>query len=225
VAAVLLAREEQWLPWLRGTVAVAGVGAAVLMLVAARLPDLARRAAACLAIAACLAGPVAMSVATAATPHSGAIPSVGPTHGGGAPFAGMFGAPTPGDEVVDLLATDADRYTWAAAVVGSTNAAGYQLAAGAPVMAVGGFNGTDPFPTLDRFVDDVARGRIHYFIKGSVMPGRPHAGSGSDTASDADQITSWVRANFTATSVDGTVLYDLTQPRAGSQVTHSEGQR
>ncbi|MDQ1057051.1 hypothetical protein QFZ23_000952 [Arthrobacter globiformis] len=39
------------------------------------------------------------------------------------------------------LQTDAANYTWAAAVVGSNNAAGYQLAAELPVMAVGGFNG------------------------------------------------------------------------------------
>ena len=45
-----------------------------------------------------------------------------------------------------FLTADAGDYTWVAATVGSTNAAGYQLATGAPVMAVGGFNGTDPAP-------------------------------------------------------------------------------
>ena len=38
------------------------------------------------------------------------------------------------------------EYTWAAAAVGSNEAAGYQLASGEPVMAIGGFNGTDPAP-------------------------------------------------------------------------------
>ncbi len=66
---------------------------------------------------------------------------------------------------------DADDYTWAAAVVGSNNAAGYQLASGAPVMAIGGFNGTDPSPTLEEFQRYVADRQIHYFIRGKMMIG------------------------------------------------------
>ena len=73
--------------------------------------------------------------------------------------------PSRAPALTKLLADDADRYTWTAAVVGSNNAAGYQLAGGAPVMAVGGFNGTDPAPTLAEFQRDVADGRIHYFIQ------------------------------------------------------------
>ena len=56
-----------------------------------------------------------------------------------------------------------------AATVGSNNAAGYQLASGAAVMAVGGFNGTDPSPTLAEFQSYVASGRIHYFIGDAAM--------------------------------------------------------
>ena len=78
LAAVLLSRHSEWMPWLRATVAVGGVGAAVLLLVAGRLPGAVARAVAALAVAACLAAPAVYSVATAATPHSGAIPSVGP---------------------------------------------------------------------------------------------------------------------------------------------------
>ena len=39
-------------------------------------------------------------------------------------------------------------------------------AAAQPVMAVGGFNGTDPSPTLEEFKRYVADGQIHYFIGG-----------------------------------------------------------
>lgn len=38
----------------------------------------------------------------------------------------------------------ADDYTWTAASIGSQNAAGYQLATQRPVMAIGGFKGSDP---------------------------------------------------------------------------------
>ena len=51
------------------------------------------------------------------------------------------------------------RYTWVAAAIGSNEAAGYQLATGQPVMAIGGFNGTDPAPTLAQFERYVAAGQ------------------------------------------------------------------
>ena len=59
-------------------------------------------------------------------------------------------------ELVNLLSTDASSYTWVAATVGSQNAASYQLASKDPVMAIGGFNGSDPSPTLEQFKQYVA---------------------------------------------------------------------
>ncbi|MDP9693006.1 UNVERIFIED_ORG: hypothetical protein J2X79_000543 [Arthrobacter globiformis] len=100
------------------------------------------------------------------------------------------------------LQTDAASYTWAGAVVGSNNAAGYQLAAELPVMAVGGFNGTDPTPTLEEFRRLVADGKIHYFIGGSMMQGK----RGSDAAA---RILEWVAANFQAETIGGATVYDL----------------
>ena len=43
---------------------------------------------------------------------------------------------------------------------------------GTPVMAVGGFNGTDPAPTLAQFQALVAARKIHYFVGGGAMGGR-----------------------------------------------------
>jgi hypothetical protein len=103
-----------------------------------------------------------------------------------------------------LLKQDAARFTWTAATVLSNAAAGYQLASGAPVMAVGGFNGTDPYPTLEQFQQYVTDGRIHYFLgEGMSMQGT----SGSDAA---QQIADWVASNYTASTVDGVTVYDLT---------------
>jgi hypothetical protein len=211
LAAVLLARHGDWLPWLRAVVAVGGVGAAVLLLVVARLPRRVAAATAALAIAACLTVPAAYAVATAASAHSGAMPSVGPArvHGSIAGFAGgLLDSPNAGPALKAMLADGADRYAWTAAVVGSNNAAGYQLAAGAPVMAVGGFNGTDPAPTLAEFKDFVAGKHIHYFIRGrSMMFGFGGHGSGSREAAD---IAAWVQANYAPIRVDDVVIYDLT---------------
>jgi hypothetical protein len=109
----------------------------------------------------------------------------------------------------ELLATDADQFAWAAAVAGSNNAAGYQLGSGAPVMAVGGFNGTDPSPTLQEFQSDVAAGKIHYFVRGRVMFGGfgGHDNGGSRAAAE---IGEWVETHYAPLTVDGTVVYDLT---------------
>ena len=89
---------------------------------------------------------------------------------------------------------------WVAATIGANQAAGYQLASEEPVMAIGGFNGTDPWPTLAVFEQYVADGRIHYFIAG---------GGGGRGSSDSSAITQWVEANFTATTIGGTTVYDL----------------
>ncbi|ANE79671.1 glycosyl transferase [Mycobacterium adipatum] len=206
LAVVLLARRPDWMPWLRPLIAVVGVAAAVLLLVSARLPGAVAGVVAALAAVSILAGPVAYSVATAAAPHQGAIPMAGPARGGG--FGpGFLHAPEPTPDLAALLTEDADRYTWPAAVVGSNNAAGYQLATGVPVMAVGGFNGTDPAPTLKVFRDLVAQGRIHYFIESRIMAGARADHGGSEAAV---QIADWVARTFSPRTVGGTVVYDLT---------------
>ena len=121
-----------------------------------------------------------------------------------------------------MLAEDSDEFTWAAAVVGSNNAAGYQLATGAPVMAIGGFNGTDPSPRLHEFIRYVDEGRIHYFIVGpTTMMGHR---TGSDTH-ESTAIREWVEVRYPELTVDGTAVYDLTQPPVISQPGHSSGPR
>ena len=70
-------------------------------------------------------------------------------------------------------------------------------------MALGGFNGTDPAPTLAEFREIVRSGQIHYYAAaGRMMQGD----TGSD---DAHEIAEWVTQNYTATTVSGTTLYRL----------------
>ncbi|HET7762305.1 MAG TPA: glycosyltransferase family 39 protein [Phycicoccus sp.] len=141
-------------------------------------------------------------------PVGGPAGGIGGQPGGGAggqPTGGLLEAATPGSAVVRALRTDADRYTWVAAVVGSNNAAGLQLATELPVLAIGGFNGSDPYPTLEQFQQYVADGRIHYFLAGGGFRGQQ---GGSRVA---DEINTWVSENFTAVSVGGQTFYDLTR--------------
>lgn len=127
---------------------------------------------------------------------------------GGGGMGGLLNGAEVSSKAKKLLETDADAYTWAAAAIGSQNAASYQLSTGAPVMAIGGFNGTDPSPTLAQFKKYVADGRIHYFIGGGAGGGM---GGDSGTAS---QITSWVEDNFEEVTVGSATFYDLTSPTA-----------
>jgi 4-amino-4-deoxy-L-arabinose transferase-like glycosyltransferase len=123
---------------------------------------------------------------------------------GGAGGGGFLSISTPGSKLVKVLEANASNYTWVAATVNSNSAAGYQLATDDPVMAVGGFNGTDPAPTLAQFERYVADGKIHYFIPGGGGPGN------SSTGTTAAQITQWVENHFTAKTLNGVTVYDLT---------------
>ena len=117
-------------------------------------------------------------------------------------MGGLLDAPTPGSDLVALL--QQGDYTWTAATVGSNNAAGYQLASGKPVFAVGGFNGTDPAPTLAQFQGYVRNGQIHWFIGDGAMSST--ATGGSDAGA---RIAEWVAENFEAQQVSGVAVYDL----------------
>ena len=89
-------------------------------------------------------------------------------------------------------------------------------------MAVGGFNGTDPAPTLARFQALVADGRVHWFVGGGTPIGggaRPGGATATSTggADDAARIAAWVQQNFAATTVGGTTVYDLTTSPGATQ--------
>jgi 4-amino-4-deoxy-L-arabinose transferase-like glycosyltransferase len=126
---------------------------------------------------------------------------------------GLLGGSTPSAALTAALKSSANRYTWVAATVGSNQASGYQLATGKPVMAVGGFNGTDPAPTLAAFQQLVAEGRIHYFIEGGGFGGGGGGlggAAGGSVSSTSSQITAWVQSHYTSVSIGGATLYDLT---------------
>jgi len=74
-------------------------------------------------------------------------------------------------------------------------------------MAIGGFNGTDPSPTLAQFRQYVAKREIHYYIGGGTRSGGP----GNQTGSTATQIATWVASHYTAKTVGGVTIYDLTK--------------
>jgi len=124
---------------------------------------------------------------------------------GGRGGGGLGGNTQVSSALTALLKDGAAGYRWAAATVSSDGAAPLQLASGEPIMAIGGFNGTDPAPTLAQFERYVADHEIHYFVGANA----DSFGGGSG---DAGQITAWVRAHFSAQTVGGETVYDLAAP-------------
>ncbi|MET8971175.1 ArnT family glycosyltransferase [Streptomyces hydrogenans] len=136
--------------------------------------------------------------------------------GGGGGMGGLLNGASVGAEAKAKLLQDADAYTWAAAAVGAQNAASYQLATEKPVMAIGGFNGSDPSPTLAQFKRYVAEGKIHYFIGsggGGTEGGMGGTGGPGGGAGSSSEISAWVQENFTAVTVGSATFYDLTSEK------------
>jgi hypothetical protein len=143
--------------------------------------------------------------------------------GGPGGLGGLLDTRTPSAALVKLLKDNASTYTWVAATVGANSGAGVQLATGLPVMAIGGFNGTDPSPTLEAFKDIVASGKVHYFLSGGRGgPGGPGGfrGPGGGASGTSNQISTWVQETFSSKTVGGVTVYDLTDaaPNTASSV-------
>ena len=102
------------------------------------------------------------------------------------------------------LESDAGSYTWVAATVNSNSAAGYQLATDDPVMAIGGFNGTDPAPTLAEFDERRRRQEDPLLHLGRGRARQRHLGLHRRTDHPV------VESRFTAETLNGTTVYDLT---------------
>lgn len=147
------------------------------------------------AVAALLSGPLLYDGATISAAHAGSGPMAGPGHG---VASDPSGDDQPiGDGVEDALEGDASTFRWVAAAPGARSASAYQLAVGAPVLAIGGYKGTDPLPDLQTFIAMVDAGQIHWFIQGGTY------------GLVAQEIQDWVVAHFPPTEIEGRKLYEL----------------
>jgi hypothetical protein len=165
------------------------------------------------ALAGALGAPAAYSLATVGATHQGIGPSVGPAR------TGRLGFQKIGDPRLDALLEKTDT-PWSAAIDRSLPAANLELSTGTAVMAIGGFSGTDPAPTLQQFEDDVAHHRVAYYLtprgsdKGAVAGDEDggHRGQYVSARPHAD-ILRWVRGHFHSTTVGGITAYDLSAPK------------
>ena len=157
-SAMLLHRNAfgpAWVPWT--LVAVAIVSAVVVLGLGAHRVV---AAAVIVGVLAAVGGTTAFSIATAATPHQGSIPTA--LKKGAAQLGNWTGDEASNPDLAGVLA---DTHTeWSAATNGSQSAAALEVSSGTSVMAIGGWSG-DPVPTLQAFIDDVHAGKITYYVE------------------------------------------------------------
>lgn len=199
----VLGRNSEWLPALRWTILAATVVAVLALLPVSTVQRRQRVALGAMAfgLLAALAGPTAYAVATIGQPHQGGGPSVGPAdaHAG----SGGWGQSQDNAQLDTLLR--GTHSTWSAATAGSSAAAALELSTDTSVMAIGGFTGQDPVPTLDEFKQDVAQHRVSYFVV--------HTGGRGPGGRGHSDITDWVTKTFVPIDTGNATVYDLSRPK------------
>lgn len=215
-SAAILNTGTEWPSFLSPVIVVVGcIGSA---LIAIKPPfTVIDKASVGLVVIALLAAPAIVSVYNAASPHRGSNPLSGPVTKSEVSISRFLAGASKGEplwaqelgygldagpNLVARLST-ADSCRWAAATYPGQTAAKYQLALGKPVMALSGFMGVDPSPTLEQFRSEVEAGNICFLVWHQShldVPGR---------SATLNEISDWVKETFPSEVVDGATVYDL----------------
>jgi 4-amino-4-deoxy-L-arabinose transferase-like glycosyltransferase len=197
----LLGRNHSWTPALRWVILAVAIAAAVV--IAIRRYAL---AASIVGVLAALAGSAAYAFATIGQPHQGGGPTVGPADASGQRAMHRFDQSAANPALDAML--ERTHTEWSAAINRSSSAANLELSSHTAVMAIGGFTGSDPVPTLREFQSDVAAHKVAYYITVNNRgrgPGWGNRGHGD--------IAKWVAATFPSTTVGDATVYDLSAPK------------
>ena len=254
LAAVLLARTPDFVPWLGPVLAVGGIVAAVfLALPAGRAPARLAAAAVGLALVVALAGPASYALATMDGALAGGDPQAGPAAAsaadgfprnpsrvpgrlpggdsrpdqlpGGLPggdaallpggaVPGAVGAGDgdglPGDDpialasdLIDYLVAERGSATWLVAVLSANLAGPIQLQTGIPVMAMGGFSGGDPAPTLEQLKGYVHSGELRFVMSSGRLGSFSGPAGARGSSATSQEIADWVARACTPVQVAG----------------------
>ena len=135
----------------------------------------------------------------------GGLPGGGFPGNGGLPGGAPGGTGNANDSaLLDYLVANRGSALWIVAANGAGEAGSIELATGLPVMAMGGFTGSDPAPSLDQLKSYVASGKLRYVLVGG-SGGGPFGGGGSDGR------TSWITSTCKAVNYGtgtGAALYE-----------------
>ena len=118
----------------------------------------------------------------------GGFPGGGFPGGGPGGFGGGLATGAENAALLDYLVANRGNAAWIVAANSAQEAGTIELATGLPVMAMGGFTGSDPTPTLDQLKSYVASGELRFILEGGVGGG----GFGGFGGSDTTDRTSWV---------------------------------
>ncbi len=192
LALVLTAAEQihiitgnpAWGSWLIPVIAGLTVLAVLVLVIARLLPRIAFNtsfpmAALCAGILAVMLIPALWSAIPVLNDVSSNLPSAGPTNGFGGGFAaGNFGgtnttgrtrgngAATTNTALIQYLESHQGSAKYLVAVPSSMTADSIILATNKPVMAMGGFMGSDPILTTSKLQQLVAAGTVRFFLLG-----------------------------------------------------------
>jgi 4-amino-4-deoxy-L-arabinose transferase-like glycosyltransferase len=146
------------------------------------------------------------------------LPVAGPSQANsfGGNFAGGRGGNAGVDQaLVSYLEANQGNATYLVATPSSMTADGIILATNKPVMALGGFGGSDPILTTDQLAALVSQGTVRYFLLGSFRGGQPppqfledipgqfldrigdRSGGGGGFGGQQSALTSWVTQHCT----------------------------
>jgi 4-amino-4-deoxy-L-arabinose transferase-like glycosyltransferase len=136
--------------------------------------------------------------------EGGGLGGRGVAGNGGGPGGG---AATVDESLVSYLEAHQGGALYLVATFGSQSSAPIIIATGKAVVTIGGFNGSDPYPSLAQFVKLVDSGQLRYVLVSGGGGGPGAAGGGTGSA-----IMQWVEQHGTSVSVgssSGGTLYEV----------------
>ncbi len=189
--------------WLMWTVGVLGAIGMIGLLVNLYTPKRwLQNLAIITSVAACMTAPVVYTLSTVNVTHTGSIPTAGPSS---TAMQGSNNEKSQADSaLVQYLLRNQNGATWLVAVDSANESAAIQLTSGQPVMAIGGFNGSDTPLTLEQFKQLVADGKLKYYAASS------HGHGGGPNGGNSE-ITNWIKKNGKVVNYGGSdvTLYEL----------------
>ena len=146
---------------------------------------------------------------------AGGLPGGAP--GGGAPNGTATGLPGDGgglggntsdSALLQYLAANRGSAKWIVAANSAQEAGSIEIATGLPVMAMGGFTGSDPAPTLAQLKSYIAAGELRFVLASGGQGGGGSGAPGASTSDTSDR-TSWVTSTCKLVNYGGSAaLYD-----------------
>lgn len=201
--AIIILSYAGTMTWLMWTVGVLGAIGMIGLLVNLYTPKRwLQNLAIITSVAACMTAPVVYTLSTVNVTHTGSIPTAGPSS---TAMQGSNNEKSQADSaLVQYLLRNQNGATWLVAVDSANESAAIQLTSGQPVMAIGGFNGSDTPLTLEQFKQLVADGKLKYYAASS------HGHGGGPNGGNSE-ITNWIKKNGKVVNYGGSdvTLYEL----------------